>query len=284
MFRDHRTAGQWFPKTMYITRFQESGYTPLAEYDEDIDVTTGTAPGVSLMGDSLSQWKEGILPYRNRGDDQRHGGVWLGWNNHIAGSDTTKLGKPASYTITISDSLRAARKPDNGSAIYLSLAATNDKPGARAVRRDTTIKPDTSKEGKAKAAASADSARKVAEAQRKAGPDSIPIEITVEMVDSAGHAARLPLSRFGTIRRPLDTKVYRRDGRDDQRFATTFELVPQTFVMPLADFAKVAPQFDAARLTTVRLLFDKTNAATVVVSDIGLSPKIDPAFLASPLP
>ena len=41
MFRDHRTAGAWLPKTMYITRFQESGFTPLAEFDEDVDVTTG---------------------------------------------------------------------------------------------------------------------------------------------------------------------------------------------------------------------------------------------------
>jgi len=284
MFRDHRTAGHWFPKTMYITRFQESGYAPLADFGEDIDVTTGTASGVSLLGDSLSTWREGVLPYRNRGDDQRHQGVWLGWNNRIAGSDTTKVGKPASYAITISDSLRALRKPDYNSVVYLSLAATNDKPGPRSAPKDSTIKPDTSKEGKARAAATADSTRKAADAQRKLGPDTIPIEITVEMVDSAGHAARLPLSRFGTIRRPLDTKVYRRDGRDDQRFATTFELVPQTFVLPLADFTKIAPQFDAGRITTIRLLFDKTSAATVVVSDIGLSTKIDPAFLASPLP
>ena len=62
MFRDHRTAGHWFPKTMYITRFQESGYTPLAEYDEDVDVTTGSVPGVTLMGDSLGTWKEATLP------------------------------------------------------------------------------------------------------------------------------------------------------------------------------------------------------------------------------
>ncbi|MEO8624056.1 MAG: MFS transporter [bacterium] len=284
-FEDHRTAGHWLPKTMYITRFQESGYAPLAEYDEDIDVTSGTVPGVELLGDSLGTWKEGVLPYRSRGDDQRHNGVWLGWNNHLAGRDTTKFGKPASYTITISDSLRAARHPDINSAIYLSLAATNDKPGPRALPKDTT-KADTSKAGKARAdSIKADSIKNAPPAPKKSTePDTIPIEITVELVDSAGHSARLPLSRFGTIRRPLDTKVYRREGRDDQRFATTFELVPQTFVMPLADFAKIAPTFNSGTLKTIRLVFDKTAAATVVVSDIGWSQKIDPAFLAAPLP
>ena len=286
MFRDHRTAGHWLPKTMYITRFQENGYAPLAEYDEDVDVTTGTVPGVELLGDSLSTWKEAVLPYRNRGDDQRHNAVWLGWNTRIAGTDTMRMGRPASYTITLSDSLRAARRPDVNSVVYLSLAATNDKPGPRSLPRDTT-KADTSKAGTARAdSIKADSIAKAKSAPKpkKVEPDTTPIEITVELVDSAGRSAKLPLSRFGTIRRPLDTKVYRRDGRDEQRFATTYELIPQTFVLPLADFYKASPAFDAGALKTIRLLFDKTIAATVVVSDIGLSTKIDAAFLASPLP
>ena len=96
--------------------------------------------------------------------------------------------------------------------------------------------------------------------------------------------ARLPLSRFGVARRPLDTRVYRRDGRDTQRFATIFELVPQTFVLPLADFAKSSPEFEPGRLKTIRLVFDRTVAGTVVVEDIGLSTPTDPAFLSSPLP
>ncbi len=45
MFRDHRVIGAWLPKTMYITRFQESGFKPLATFDEDVDVTTGSAAG-----------------------------------------------------------------------------------------------------------------------------------------------------------------------------------------------------------------------------------------------
>ena len=286
LFRDHRTAGHWLPKTMYITRFLESGYMPLAEFEEDIDVTTGSVAGVELAGDSLATWKEGILPYRSRGDDQRHSAVWLGWNNRIAGADTMKMGKPASYTIAISDSLRASRKPDVNSVLYLSLAATKDKPGPRAPAKDTTIKPDSSKEGKARAdSIKADSITKAkATPQKKDEPDTIPIAVTVELVDSAGHSARLPLSRFGTIRRPLETFVFRRSGRDEQRFATTFELVPQTFVMPLADFYAASPQFNAGQLKTIRLVFDKTIAGTVVVSNVGLSTRMDPAFLANPVP
>ena len=125
MFRDHRVAGAWLPKTMYITRFQESGFKPLATFDEDVDVTTGSVPGVTISADSLATWKENALNLRSgTGDPLNTNAVTLGWNNHIRGDDTTKLGKPASYTITLSDSLVAALNVGRESAIYLSLAPT----------------------------------------------------------------------------------------------------------------------------------------------------------------
>jgi hypothetical protein len=97
------------------------------------------------------------------------------------------------------------------------------------------------------------------------------VDLTVELVDAEGDAARLPLSRFGAIRKPLEAKVYRRRGRDAQRFARTAELVLQTYVLPLADFAAASPAFDAERLRVVRLLFDRVEKGTVVVDDVGLA-------------
>lgn len=279
MFRDHRTAGSWLPKTMYTTAFQESGFRALASFDEDVDLTTGSARGVELAGDSLATWKENVLPFRGRGaDDQRHSGVWLGWNNHVAGKDTTKMGRPASYAITVPDSLRSSWSVGDRSALYFSLAVTADKPAPRAAR-DTT-KRDSTK---------ADSSKKAPPAPKpppkpKEKPDSTPVDLTVELVDAGGHVARLPLSHFGVARRPLDARIYRREGRDTQRFQNIFELIPQTFVMPLADFARAFPQFEPGRLRTIRLVFDRTVAATVVVDDIGLSTPSDPAFLAAPVP
>ena len=54
--------------------------------------------------------------------------------------------------------------------------------------------------------------------------------------------------------------------------------------MPLADFYAASPQFNAGQLKTIRLVFDKTIAGTVVVSNVGLSTRMDPAFLANPVP
>jgi hypothetical protein len=70
---------------------------------------------------------------------------------------------------------------------------------------------------------------------------------------------------------------------DKQRFASVSELVLQTYVLPLRDFTRETPGFDPAKLVAVRLVFDRTRAGTVVVSDIGLS-NLDPRFLAPDTP
>jgi hypothetical protein len=275
---------------MYITRFQEGGYRPLAEFGEDIDLTTGSVPGVTLQGDSLGTWREAVLPYRSRGDDQRDNGVWLGWNSRVAGSDTTKRGRPASYTIALSDSLRGAYAPTRDGAVYLSLAATKDRPGPRSAPRDTTRR-DTTRAGRARAdSIRADSIRRARAAPKPPPPpktppeDTIPIDLSVELTDASGRTATLPLSRFGTIRRPLETRIYRREGRDESRFATIFELVPQTYVLPLAEFAAAAPGFSAEGLTRIRLVFDRAVAGTVVLTGAGISARVDAAFLEGRVP
>jgi len=46
--------GDWLPKTMYATRFQDSHFHALADYQEDVNVATGSAPGVRISADSLA--------------------------------------------------------------------------------------------------------------------------------------------------------------------------------------------------------------------------------------
>ena len=311
MFRDHRTAGAWLPKTMYTTSFQESGYRALAEFDGDLDLTTGSARGVVLQGEHLSTWNENAVPFRGRGGDtQNRSGVWIGWNNRLAAGpgdtakpgdpdavkkapagkppekETLKLGPPATFSIGVPEPLRSEWGISDASVLYLSLAVTNTKPGPRTPRRDPAKEEEAeqAKEKAAKAKAPAKPpARPKPPPKKKEEPDLTPVDFTVELVDSAGHAARLPLSRFGIARHPLDARIYRREGRDAQRFTNIYELVPQTFVMPLADFTREVPAFDPRQIATIRLLLDKTEAGTIILDRIGMSTPRDPAFLGAPI-
>ena len=271
IFHDHRVVGHWLPKTMYITRFEEYTFRAAADFEEDVDVTSGSVAGVTLSGDSLAVWKEAAVPFRSRGSNQGHNAVTLGWNNRLAGDDTTKRGMPASYSLSIGDSLRAAWSIDGASTLLFSLTPTDAKPERRQPAKDTAKRSDSS---------SKTAARKPKPPRpQKAEPDSVPVDLHIEAVDADGRVASVELSSYGVVRRPLESYVYRRAGRDKRRFASVYEIVLQTYAIPLADFARAAPGFDPARLTRLRWRFDKTEAGTVLLDNIGVS-RLSPAFLA----
>jgi hypothetical protein len=72
------------------------------------------------------------------------------------------------------------------------------------------------------------------------------------------------------VRRPIDSYVLRRRGRDKERFAALFEQVLHTYVLPLDAFARAPGGFAPETLREIRLVFDGTAVGTVHVDDIGL--------------
>jgi dienelactone hydrolase len=269
LFQDHRAAGDWLPPTMYQTRYADARTTFLATFDEDVDVSTGSLPGVRITADSLSTWKENDVQSRAR-QSFRSNVATVGWNNTPVGKDTTTPRAPARFTVTLSDSLRAALAPSATGAILVTVGSTTQTPGPRrGAPRDTARKDSTAK---------ADSAKKPAKkpdppkpAAKKPAKDTLAPDLTIEVVDAAGQVARLPLSTFGPVRMPIETYLYRRAGRDKQRFATLSEPVMQTYRAPLDQFVAANRAFDPTTLTSIRLVFDRKRVGAVMVDDIGIS-------------
>ncbi|MBL0173599.1 MAG: hypothetical protein IPP90_23510 [Gemmatimonadaceae bacterium] len=270
MFRDHRAAGDWLPPTMYMNRYGDANTKYLATFEEDVDLTTGTAPGVRIAAESLSTWKENDVPVRSRGSTFRSNVVTLGWNNTPVGKDTTTPRTPARVSFTVPDSLRAAWHPDASSALLLTVGATTQTPGPRKLPRDTTKRDSTaSKDSTGKPAA-----KKKAPPKPKPTPKDTtkhPTDVSVELEDAAGHTVRLPLSDFGAVRIPLDAYIYRRRGRDKTQFPTLSEPVMQTYVLPTASFTKANATFDPGTLRTIRLVFDRAKVGAILLDDVGLT-------------
>lgn len=276
IFRDHRVIGEWLPKTMYITRYETSALRPLATFEEDIDVTTGTEPGVTLRGDSLATWKEGTLLLRSANASNRdvsasqeNQAVWLGWNNRIAGPDTTRTGPPARFTVSLPDGLARTWALGEGTTLDFMLGATDAMPGPR---KDPAPADTTKKE-------EGDRPRG---GGRRGGDDEEkpPVDLSVEVEDAAGQAASVDLRAYGPIRRPLEMYVLRRADVERQRYANHSEQVLQTYSIPLGDFLAANPSLDLASLSAVRLVFDRALAGEVVVDQLGFS-NLDPAFLGA---
>lgn len=274
IFRDHRVIGEWLPKTMYITRFETSAFRPLATFEEDIDVTSGSTDGVTLQGDSLATWKEETLLLRssnrnNTSASQENQAVWIGWNNRIAGPDTTRTGPPARFTVSLPDGLARRWQVGSGTALTFMLGATESTPGPR---KDPTADPSAKK---------GDAGRgRGGKGAKKSDEEKPPIDLSVQVEDASGQTASVDLRRYGAIRRPLETHVMRRSDQDARRFQHPWELILQTYAIPIGDFMAENPRFDPTTLRAVRLVFDRSVAGEVAVDEIGLS-NLDPAFLSA---
>jgi dienelactone hydrolase len=296
LFRDHRVIGGWLPKTMYITQFQESSFQRVAGFEEDIDVATGTLPGVRIRGDSLSTWKEDVLPLRSRsepssGSTQENQAVWLGWNNRIAGEDTTRMGPPAAFTIELPEGLGAEWELGPGSTLDFLLTALDQTPGPR---KDPAAEEE---KGKVEREEAEERSREGGEASESEGggffsrlfsklfrsevgseedEEKPPLQLSVQVVDADGSSGKVLLNRYGPVRRPIEIRIQR---RDDQQFVGNTEMVLQSYSIPLEDFVdRSSGELDLSRLKEIRILFDESKAGTVVLDELGLS-RMDPAFL-----
>ena len=262
LFRDHRVAGGWLPKTMYITRFQEQSFKPLATFEEDIDVTTGTATGVHLKGKGLAVWKEQIMPLRSRNrpstsSSQVNQSVRLGWDKQ--GSEPDALGSPASFSLSLPDTLGNSWNLKGEAHLQMALTPTLD-------------------DSKSEDQGSASSSESIAKGGDM-NEEEAPLDVTVEITDVLGRSANLTLSDYGAIRPPLQMDILRRRDIEKQTYEQNYEFVLQTFSIPLSDFIKENPELDLRKLSTIRLIFDVSMKGSVLVDDIGIA-FLDEAFTA----
>ena len=284
LFRDHRVAGAWLPKTMYITRFMDSSFRPLADFEEDIDVTTGSAPGVTLHGTYFSTWREGRLDLRssNRAttsSSQLNQALWLAWNNSYRGSDDPA--PPAAFTFSLPAGLADEWSVGPETTLEMHVGALDDEPGPRE-------DPDAEEEGREGGEeGDRDRSGRDSREDRQGGRDDDeekpPLQLTVAAIDLDGDTARVGLTGYGALRRPLTIRVLRRRDIEDNRFANPWELILQHFSIPLGDFAADNPAFDPGTLRAVALVFDGSDAGTVVVDDVGVA-QLHPGFRAARVP
>jgi hypothetical protein len=208
------------------------------------------------------------------------------------------LGRPATFTISVPDTLGAAWGVGASASLQLSLAATDDEPGPRAAA-DTTGSQDgpneatDNQDGLEETGGRTDGADGPS-SNADAGTASVgdegdeedtdePINLSIEVVDSRGRSAKVTLGNYGPIRRPLETRILRRADQEEDRFDELYELVLQTFSIPLSDFTRVDPALDLRTLAEIRLVFDLSEAGTVVLDDVGIA-FLDDAYTAVRVP
>jgi dienelactone hydrolase len=247
LFEDWRVARAWLPDTLYINRYQDASYAPLASFDEDADLTTTTAPGGHIEGENLSIWNEGKIPWRS--GDRGYNGVFLGWNR-------AKDAPPATYSITLPPPVISSWHLSSHSTLELSVAPMDedvDLPGKQ--------KHDEKEKKKEEAKKKEESKKKERES----------LDFTIELVTTNGVTASALVSEFISIPPPFKEKFTKLEILDDEGYDQDWETIFQTVRAPLSAFrtADNSRPFDPAKLSIVKLKFDRTPMYKICISGVG---------------
>ncbi|MCX7977031.1 MAG: hypothetical protein N2646_08145 [Bellilinea sp.] len=118
LFQDLRRGRNWLLDTLYLNQYQDSQSQVLADFSEDIDLTTTTLPGGRLEGSDLTRWREEVV--KGKWGDFGFKALYLGWDESVSPA--------AAYTLYLPE---AGMSPAEERVLSLSLADAAEFPLAQ---------------------------------------------------------------------------------------------------------------------------------------------------------
>ena len=97
------------------------------------------------------------------------------------------------------------------------------------------------------------------------------IDLTIELSDSDGNRAALPLSTIGPVHPALNVRLAKWKWLEKKYIEDFSERLLQTYDIPLRQFVEVNSSFDPSRLENISFVFDRFPNGTIMLDDIGIS-------------
>jgi hypothetical protein len=233
LFVDHRWAGDWLPRDHFLTLYQDASFRPLASFEEDLDVTTGSADGVRLAGSDLAVWREEDPGFRHRGNRRDHG-VVLGWRS----SDDAP---PAAFEVRFEPDHPLTAELRADSRWVFSLAALDEEPPKDQANGDETETEEKEQEA---------------------------LDLTLEWKDVSGVVRRLALSEVRPLAPVLPVAVTKLPD-EMHAYGADHHTMLQTYEIPLKSL--LGPDLQAQDLAALRWVFDRSPNGVVLLDDIGFA-------------
>jgi hypothetical protein len=230
--KDPRSGRDWLPDRPYVQQFRDSTFTPIADFEEDIDVRTASADGAKIYGNALDLWREEELEHRDR-RKQGTNAVVLGWNADSNGE--------ASYTISLDGA--SAGLIGAGRVLTVSVSGSTESP------------PQTGDE----------------QAAPEDEGDPASPAFRIELTDAAGEIAEVQSKDHVTLAPPMRVQFLKNKALNDERYNSSWEPILQHFELPLAAIAASNPSFDLESTREIRFRFDQAPEGVIILDDIGIA-------------
>ncbi|GHE50623.1 hypothetical protein [Roseivirga thermotolerans] len=254
LFKDFRSGLEWLPQTIYLNQYEDSNWQPIADFEEDLDLTT-TSEGGKITTQNLTVWREQLVSMKwgNRGTRA----VYIGWDSLAHPVDTAR------YTIAL------AKPLSTQSASYLTFELSESKENTYPEKdRDKEKEDESAKDEQNNNEtnnAEEPEAEEQADDKEEEPKAKEPIDFSIEFQDSNGQMVRIKLSDYSYLQRQLTVDVFKNPELQDNK---TSEAVYNTFFISLSDLQKVNSQFNTESIQSLSFIFDQSPQGVIIMDKI----------------
>jgi hypothetical protein len=98
-----------------------------------------------------------------------------------------------------------------------------------------------------------------------------PLDLTIELCDSDGNCAALPLSSVGPVHPALIVRLAKWKWLEKKFIEEFSERILQTYEIPIQQFIESDSLLDPSKLQSIRFIFDRSETGIIMLDDIGFS-------------
>lgn len=258
LFKDHRAGNDWLPETIYLNQYEDSKWLTVADFEEDLDLTTASTGGL-FSSQNLTIWKEKLVGMK--WGDKGTKAVYIGWDSLAYNSDTARFHFSLPEEIDLSSNHVLTFELAEGAGGTYPDKERDEKLKEKKKNNNEVEEEDESANNsnvKQKKAIDKDE-------EEKAKP---PIDFTIRFHNSDGQIANIKLSDYSFLQRKLAVDVLKNKSLQSTKRS---EAVYNTFFFDLEKMLDNSLDFNWQNTSKISFIFDQSPKGLIILDKISFT-------------
>lgn len=258
LFKDYRTGRDWLSSTIYLNQYESSEWNVLADFEEDLDLTTTSSKG-TVQGENLTVWREQMVSMKWGNRATR--AVYVGWDSLAYEGNTASIG----FKIAEGTDLSAA----SVLTFELSESDENSYPDKERDKEKKKQGNNNSNAGETDNTKQKDGNENDENGEKEEGKNKapLPIDFTIVLTDSSGGVAEFLLSEYNYLQRQITVDVLK---NPELQSNSRSEAVYNTFFFNQELLKNIDSAFDLRKLSNIKFVFNQTSQGVIIIDKIAL--------------